>query len=196
MIDRLARHWWALALRGVAALVFGLIALAWPGITLGALIIVFGAYALVDGAFNAVAAVRATRADGSGPALLAESVLSIVAGVIALVWPGLTALALLYLIAAWAIVTGMLELAAAIRLRQELQDEWFLAFGGIASVIFGVLAALFPGEGAVALIWLIGIYAVGFGVLIVALSLRLRGLNDRDRIGGRRSGHATPLGSD
>jgi uncharacterized membrane protein HdeD (DUF308 family) len=195
MLDHLSRHWWTLALRGIASLIFGLIALAWPGITLSALIIVFGVFALANGFVHAVAAARAIDTDGSWWALLAESLPSIGAGVVALVWPGLTALALLYLIAVWAIATGVLELAAAIRLRQEVQGESLLALGGIASIAFGVVAAIFPGDGALALIWLIGIYAIVFGGVLIALSLRLRGLRQSDQRGGQTVDRAAPLGS-
>jgi uncharacterized membrane protein HdeD (DUF308 family) len=195
MLDHLTRHWWTLAVRGLAAVTFGLIALAWPGLTLSTLIIVFGLFAIVNGLLHTFAAVRVIEADGSWWALLAESVLSTGAGLVALVWPGLTALALLYLIAAWAIATGILEVTAAIRLRQEIRGEWFLATSGIASITFGAVAAILPGAGALALIWLIGIYAIVFGGVLIALAVRLRELRYRNRRGGQTGDRADPLAS-
>jgi uncharacterized membrane protein HdeD (DUF308 family) len=170
----LSRNWWALALRGVVAIVFGVLAFIWPGITLTVLILLFGAYMLVDGIFSIVAAVRAERHDARWWLLVAEGVLGVLAGIIAFLWPGLTALALLYLVAAWAIVTGILEIVGAIRLRQEIEGEWALIVGGILSVIFGVLLAVMPGVGILALVWLIGAYAVISGVLLIILAFRVR----------------------
>jgi uncharacterized membrane protein HdeD (DUF308 family) len=195
MFAQMTSRWWSVALRGVATVVFGLLALAWPGITLGALVIVVGAYALVDGIFNAVAAVGATQDDGRWWALLLESLLSVGFGVVALVWTGLTALARISLIAARSLVTGFLEIAAAIRSRQEIEGEWLLALGGVASVAFGRFAMVFPGDGAFALIWLIGTYAVFFGMLLIALSFRLRAHHDRDPLAGGQLAWAMPAGS-
>ena len=174
MITTLARNWWLLALRGVLAILFGLAAFAWPGATVAALVLLFGAYALVDGIFALVAAVlRATRHERWGMLLL-EGLAGIAIGVLTFIWPGMTALVLLYLIAAWAVVTGILEIAAAIRLRQEIDNEWLLALAGAASVIFGLLLFFRPGAGALAVIWLIAAYAIVFGVLLIALAWRLR----------------------
>jgi len=175
MIDVLAKNWWAFALRGVLAIIFGLIALLAPGITLYALVIVFGAYSFVDGIFAVVAAVRAAEAHQRWGWMLIEGIAGIVAGLIAFVVPGLTALVLLYLIAFWAIVTGVFELAAAFRLRGHLANEWALLLGGAASIVFGVLLLSRPLAGALALLWLIGIYAIVFGVLMFVLAFRLRG---------------------
>jgi uncharacterized membrane protein HdeD (DUF308 family) len=167
-------YWWAVALRGLTAVLFGIAALVWPGITLTALVLLFGAYALVDGIFSLVHAFSS----GTGfRALLAiEGIAGIAAGIIALVWPGITALTLLYVIAAWAIVTGILEIVAAIQLRKLIENEWLLVLGGVASVAFGVILAFQPGAGALALLWLIGAYAVVFGVVLIALGFRLRSL--------------------
>jgi uncharacterized membrane protein HdeD (DUF308 family) len=170
----LSRNWWALALRGVAAILFGLAAFFLPGITLAVLILLFGAYMLVDGIFAIIAAVRAEEHDTRWWLLLAEGVLGVLAGIVAFLWPGLTALALLYLVAAWAIVTGILQIVGAIRLRQEIEGEWALILGGILSVIFGVLLAVMPGVGILALIWLIGAYALVSGVLLIVLAFRVR----------------------
>lgn len=171
----LARNWWALALRGLFGVLFGLLTLAWPGLTLAALVLLFGAYALVDGVFAIIAAVRAAEAHTRWLWLAIEGLAGVVAGLIAFVRPGLTALVLLYLIAWWAIFTGIFEIGAAIRLRKEIAGEWLLALSGVASVVFGILLLLFPGAGALAVVWLIGVYALVFGILLLVLAFRLRG---------------------
>ncbi|HKX19851.1 MAG TPA: HdeD family acid-resistance protein [bacterium] len=175
MVGVLARNWWALALRGLFAVIFGLIALLNPGVTLIALIYLFGAYSLVDGIFGVAAAVRAAEAHNRWGWLLVEGIAGIITGLIAFLIPGLTALVLLYLIAAWALVTGVLELLAAFRLRGMIANEWLLLLGGAASIIFGVLLIVQPGAGALALLWLIGAYALIFGILMLMLAFRLRG---------------------
>jgi uncharacterized membrane protein HdeD (DUF308 family) len=168
-------HWWALALRGVIAILFGLAALLRPGIALAALILLFGAYALVDGVFAVVGVFGGTRGGTPRWLLLLEGVVSILAGIIAFVFPGLTAIALLYLVAAWAVITGLAEIATAIRLRQEIRGEWALILGGILSVLFGLILAVLPGVGILSLIWLVGAYAVAFGVLLLVSAFRVRG---------------------
>ncbi len=175
MMEVLARNWWALALRGLFAVLFGLLAFAWPGVTLAALVILFGAYALVDGIFALIAAVRAAEAHERWWLFVIEGLAGIAAGLLTFMWPGITALVLLYLIAWWAVITGVLEIAAAIRLRKEISGEWALVLGGVASVIFGFLLLLRPGVGALAVVWLIGIYALLFGALLLTLAFRLRG---------------------
>jgi len=175
LLPLLSRNWWALALRGLAAILFGILAFAWPGITLFVLIVFFGAYMLVDGIFAIVAAVRAAGEEARWWLMLLEGVLGVVVGLVAFFWPGLTALALLYLIAAWAIVTGIMEIAAAIRLRREMVGEWALVLGGALSVLFGVLLVVIPARaGLLSLTWLIGAYAVVFGILLVVLAFRVR----------------------
>jgi uncharacterized membrane protein HdeD (DUF308 family) len=183
-----AGHWWALALRGVIAILFGLAALLRPGMALVALILLFGAYALVDGIFAVVGVFGGTRSGTPRWLLLLEGVISILAGIIALIFPGLTAVALLYLVAAWAIVTGLVQIATAIRLRQEITGEWALILGGVLSVIFGLLLAVLPGVGILSLIWLIGAYAVVFGILLLITAFRVRG---RDDPGGNRPSRVT-----
>lgn len=175
MVGVLARNWWALALRGLFAIIFGLIALLNPGVTLIALIYLFGAYSLVDGIFGVAAAVRAAEAHNRWGWLLVEGIAGIITGLIAFLIPGLTALVLLYLIAAWALVTGVLELLAAFRLRGMIANEWLLLLGGAASIIFGVLLIVQPGAGALAVLWLIGAYALIFGILMLMFAFRLRG---------------------
>jgi uncharacterized membrane protein HdeD (DUF308 family) len=171
----LARNWWALALRGLAAILFGIAALVVPHIALVVLIALFGAYALVDGVFAIVSAVRAAERHMRWWPLLVEGLAGIVLGALTFVWPGVTALVLLYFIASWALVTGVFEILAAIRLRQEITGEWLLGLTGVLSVVFGLLLITFPGAGALTVVWLIGIYALVFGVLLVGLALRLRG---------------------
>ena len=172
-----------MALRGVIAILFGLAAFLRPGIALEALILLFGAYALVDGVFSIVGVFGGTRAGTPRWLLLVEGVVGVLAGLIAFISPGLTALALLYLIAAWAIITGGLQIGTAIRLRQEIEGEWALILGGIASVLFGLILAVLPAVGILSLVWLIGAYAVAFGVLLLITAFRVRGQQDT----GRRS---------
>jgi uncharacterized membrane protein HdeD (DUF308 family) len=172
----LSRNWWAVALRGVAAILFGLLTFVVPGITLAVLVLLFGSYAIVDGIFNLVAAARGRVADGEQARgwLVLEGLVSIAAGVVTFVWPGLTALALVYIIAAWAVVTGVLEIVAAVRLRRQIDNEWWLALSGVLSIVFGVLLMVAPGVGALALVFWIGAYAIVFGALLVGLAFRLR----------------------
>src|SRR5512135_3769825 len=166
MVIVLARNWWALVLRGLFAVLFGIMALAWPGITLGALVLLYGAYALADGVF-AIAAVMAGRTGGRPWwSLLVEGLVGIAVGIMTFAWPGITALVLLYLIAAWAFVTGIFEIVAAIRLREEIRGEWLLALSGILSILFGLALVVYPGAGALAVIWVIGAYAIASGVLM------------------------------
>jgi uncharacterized membrane protein HdeD (DUF308 family) len=173
-IGELPRHWWVVALRGLAAIVFGILAFIWPGITLTVLILFYGAYAIVDGVLALYVAIR-SRGQHVW-ALLLEGILGIGAGLVAFFWPSITALALLYIIAAWAILTGVLEVIAAVRLRQVITNEWALIFSGVLSAIFGLLLVIQPGAGALALVWLIGLYAVIFGLGLLAFAWRLRGL--------------------
>jgi uncharacterized membrane protein HdeD (DUF308 family) len=174
MVHALARNWWALALRGLFAVLFGITAFALPGITLGALVLLYGAYALVDGIF-AVTSVLVGRPRGMPWwAVLVEGLFGIAVGVVTFLWPGITALALLYLIAAWAVVTGAFEITAAVRLRKEIEGEWLMVLSGILSILFGVALVVNPGAGALAVVWLIGAYAIAFGVLMIALGFRLR----------------------
>ena len=167
---------WALVLRGLAAIAFGVLAFVWPHITLTALVFLWGAYALVDGLFAIVAGVKSYEANKRWRVLLLEGLLSVAAGVLAFVIPGITTLVLLILIAAWAIVTGAFEIGAAIQLRKYITGEWLLALAGAASVLFGFALLFNPSAGAIAVVWLIGAYAMVFGILLLALGFRLRGL--------------------
>lgn len=172
MLRLLARNWWALILRGVVAVLFGIAALIWPDITVTALVFLFGAYVLVDGIFALIGAFW--NRTGQWWLLLIEGVAGIAAGILTFIWPDITELVLLYLIAFWAILTGILEVVAAIQLRKELAGEWLLVLGGLASLIFGIIMVFSPGVGATALIWLVGAYAIVFGVLLVILGFKLR----------------------
>lgn len=174
MLDMLVRHWWALALRGVAAILFGICAIVWPGITLATLVLVFGAYVLVDGVFGVINGISSYGERERWWVILLEGLAGIVVGIMTLVWPGITALTLLYLIAAWAVITGVMEIVAAIQLRRVIEGEWMMVLSGIASIIFGIILFIFPGEGALGLTWLIGIYAIIFGVMLIVLAFRLR----------------------
>jgi uncharacterized membrane protein HdeD (DUF308 family) len=171
-IGTVPRHWWALAVRGLAAVIFGILALVLPGITLALLVLLFGAFALVNGILAIVAALRTGGDYVWG--LLLEGVVGILAGLLALTWPGLTALVLLYIIAAWAILSGVLEVVSATRLRRVIDNEWAWIAGGALSILFGIVVLVAPGAGALALVWLIGAYAIIFGFTLFALAWRVR----------------------
>jgi len=174
-LDSLTRNWWAVALRGLAGILFGIITFVSPGISLAALVLLFGAYAFADGVLSIVSAVRRRGADRWW-LLLLQGVVGIGAGVVTLLWPGITAIALLVVIAAWALVGGVLQVAAAIRLRKVITGEWLLALSGVLSIALGVLLVVFPGPGALALVIWIGAYAFVFGILLLVLGFKLRGL--------------------
>lgn len=172
----LAGNWWAFALRGLFAVIFGIAAFAMPGLTLAVLVLLYGAYALVDGIFAIASAVAGRTYGSPWWAMLIRGLLGIAIGIMTFAWPGITELALLYIIAAWAVVTGGFEIAAAIRLRKEIQGEWLLILSGALSVLFGLAIMVFPAAGALAIAWLIGSYAILFGVLLLVLGFRLRTL--------------------
>jgi uncharacterized membrane protein HdeD (DUF308 family) len=177
MLETLSRRWWAVALRGAAAILFGVLALVWPAMTVFALVIVFGAYVLVDGAFTLVAAFGdqdGARTRGSRAWLVARGVAGVLTGIIAAVWPGITALALLWVIALWAMVTGLFDIVAAFHLRKQIRRERLLALSGGLSALFGVLLVVWPAAGVLTLVVLIGIAAITFGVTLLMLGLRLR----------------------
>jgi uncharacterized membrane protein HdeD (DUF308 family) len=175
-VRELPRYWWVVALRGAAAIIFGILAFIWPGGTLAVLILLYGAYAIVDGVLALYAAIRSRGKNVWAP--LVEGIVGIAAGLIAFFWPDITAIALLIVIAAWAILTGGMEVIAAIRLREVIKDEWALIFAGALSVVFGVVLLLQPGAGILAIVWLIGLYAVIFGLALLVLAWRLRGLQE------------------
>jgi uncharacterized membrane protein HdeD (DUF308 family) len=168
-------HWGWLALRGVGALVFGVLTLVWPGLTLDVLVVLWGVYALFDGVSVLIAVVGgspATRAHR--PWHIISGVAGITAGVLTFVWPGITALALLYVIAAWATVAGVMEIATALRLRKEIGHHWLLGLNGILLVAFAIVLVAAPVAGALAITWLIGWWAIVFGALLLAAAWRAR----------------------
>jgi uncharacterized membrane protein HdeD (DUF308 family) len=178
MLGLVARDWWVFAVRGIAALVFGVLAFIWPETTLTVLVFLFGAYVLVDGVSLLVALIRGDAvARRHAWAVGIMGVLGIVAGVVTFAWPSLTALSLLYLVAFWAIATGAFQVIAAIQLRRELDNEFWMALGGLASIVFGALLVVFPGEGLISLVWLVGAWSVVFGVSSLALAYRLHGID-------------------
>ena len=172
-VDALVRNWWVTVLRGVAGILFGIVTFVAPGISLAALVLLFGAYAFIDGVLAILSAVRRHRSHDRWGWLLLEGVAGVAAGVMTLLWPGITALALLYLIAAWALVTGAFAVAAAIRLRKAITGEWLLALSGILSIALGLLLFLFPAAGMMAVVLWIGAYAFVSGILLVALGIKL-----------------------
>jgi len=186
MAADLARNWWLLALRGVAGIVFGIGAFVWPGATLAALILVFGAYVFVDGIFAVVAGIRMRRQLSLWWLVVLEGVAGIILGVLTFRSPDTTALVLLTLIAAWSIVTGILEIATAVRIRTMIENEWLMILSGVVSIVFGALLIAQPGAGAIAIVWLLGAYALLFGILTLMLAFRVRGM--RDTIGRQAPG--------
>jgi uncharacterized membrane protein HdeD (DUF308 family) len=177
MLQSMTQNWWLYALRGVAAIIFGVIAIIYPGATLLALVLVFGIYAIIDGVLAIIAAFQMRKVVDRWWVVLLEGLAGIAVGIIALVNPVLTAGALLLLIAFWAVFTGIMEIIAAIRLRQEIKNEWALILTGILSIILGVFLFAFPGGGSLALVWTIGLYAVFFGGLMIYLAFTVRGLS-------------------
>jgi len=171
LLDACAKNWWVLLVRGIFAVLFGITAFAWPGPTLVALVFLYGAYALVDGATALWAGAFA-----SAWWLVLSGVLSIAVGIGTFFYPGITAVALFYLIAVWAFARGVLEIVATIGLRKQIKGEWALILGGIFSIIFGVVLVAYPVPGALALVWLIGAYTLSFGVTMIALSFKLHSL--------------------
>lgn len=187
-VSFLVRNWWLVALRGLAGVVFGVVTFFAPAISLAALVMLFAAYALVDGVFALVSAVRRVRKHERWGMLVFQGVVGIVAGLGTIAWPGLTALALLYVIAAWAVLTGALEIVAAIRLRKEITGEWLLALSGVLSVGLGVMMMAFPGSGVLALVIFIGAYAFVTGWLLIVLGVKLRSFAGAMQPGARERG--------
>ncbi|HEX6944766.1 MAG TPA: HdeD family acid-resistance protein [Casimicrobiaceae bacterium] len=175
MLDFLAKNWWVLVLRGVAAVLFGVMTFVWPVITIAVLVLMWGAYALVDGVFAVIGSFKR----GAGQAfpwwLFITGLAGVLAGVFTFVNPALTASALLLLIAAFCIVRGIMQIAAAIRLRDEIDHEWLMGIAGVLSAVFGVMVMIFPGAGAVAIVFWIGALAVAVGVLEIIVGIRLKG---------------------
>jgi uncharacterized membrane protein HdeD (DUF308 family) len=177
MSEALARNWWAVALRGVLAIIFGVIAFLMPAVMMLSLVLVFGVYAVVDGVLAIVSAVRSARRHERWGLMVLEGIVDIAAGVVSFLWPGLTILMFVLIVAAWALVTGGLMTAAAFRLQLD-HGRWWLVLGGLASIVYGVLLIIAPLIGALVLTWWIGAYALVFGVLLLTLAFRLRTRHD------------------
>jgi uncharacterized membrane protein HdeD (DUF308 family) len=167
--------WWIVAIRGLLAILFGIMALVWPKITILALVILFGAYAIVNGVFALIAAFRGGGGQSRGW-LAFSGILGIAAGVVALVWPGITTFALLLLIAIWFVVTGVMEVISAIVLRKEIDSEWMLVLSGALSTLFGLVLLIWPASGALAIVWLIGLCAIAFGLALLYIAFRVKKL--------------------
>lgn len=174
MARSLSQNWWLVVLRGVLAILFGILAFVWPAITWLTLIVMFGVYAIVDGIIAIVSSFSRTKESPRWWMFLIEGLLGIGAGVVALVWPDVTSLVLIYMLASWAVITGILEIVAAIRLRNEISNEWMLGLSGLVSIGLGILLFFQPAAGGLAIIWTIAAYALIFGVLLVILGFRLR----------------------
>lgn len=179
MLKMLSQRWWIILVRGLAAIVFGFAALLWPGLTLSILVLLFGAYALIDGLSALITAVAARGDLPSWWVHALEGAAGILAGGAALLWPNITGLLLLYLIAVWAILTGLVEIIAAFQLRHDIEGEWWLIVAGMASIAFGVLAFVYPAAGALSLLSFITAYAFVFGAALVLLAFRVRSLARR-----------------
>ncbi len=179
-LNAIAKRWWMLAVRGVAAVCFGVLAIAWPGISLLALVLLWGAYALLDGTAAIALSIRAGKEGRRWGWLLFEGIIGVAAAFFTALSPGITAFALLMLIAAWAVLTGIAEIASAIALRRVIRGEWLLAASGVLSIAFGVLTAMFPRAGALTLVTFIGAYAIVFGLLLTVLGFRVRSVAHRE----------------
>jgi uncharacterized membrane protein HdeD (DUF308 family) len=176
MIEVLTSKWWVFLIRGVAAVLFGIAALAWPGVTLLALVVLFGIYALIDGVF-AIAAALSGLGHSRWWALLIEGIVGLAVSFFVFTMPILSSLSLIYAIGIWAMLTGVVEIIAGLQMREFIRDEWLYILGGIASIVFGVLVFRSPGAGALAVVWLIGLYAIIFGLAQVILSFRMQHLH-------------------
>jgi uncharacterized membrane protein HdeD (DUF308 family) len=175
MVHVLARNWWALLIRGIAAVIFGILAFRWPGATLFAICILFGAYAFVDGVFAIVAAVRAAQAHERWWPFVIEGIVGLAIAAVTFYDISITFLALYFTVAVWAFVTGILEIAAGIQLRKSIANEFLLILAGLASIVFGIFMFWHPIAATVAIIWIIATYAIVFGIIMIALAFRLRG---------------------
>ena len=183
MANFLYQNRWLIGLRGLLAVIFGVLAFIWPGMTAVVLVFLFAAYTILDGILNIATAVRTRTANDRWWLLLLEGIVDIAAGVIAFIFPTMAAIVLVFVIAVWAIITGLLQLVMAIRLRQEISNEWLLGLGGVVSIILGVIMIINPGAGLIGLVWAIAGYAIVFGILMIVLAFRAARLTEgrRDR---------------
>jgi uncharacterized membrane protein HdeD (DUF308 family) len=177
LLQAYTRTWWTVLIRGILAVVFGILALILPGAVLLTLVLIFGVFMLVDGMLALVAAFRAAEHRRHFGLLLVEGILGILAGVIAIWHPGIAATALVIVIAFWAVIGGIVEIVQAIEMRRQVSNELLLILGGLLSVAFGVVLFLSPLYGALALVWIVGVYALFFGFALIGLSFRLRTLH-------------------
>ncbi|MCL3882942.1 HdeD family acid-resistance protein [Marivita sp. GX14005] len=177
ILQRMQRNWWIFLLRGIAAILLGLAAFFWPALTMAVLVVMLGAYVLVDGVFGLIDTVRYRERFKRIWPLVLESILGIVFGLLTLLMPGVTAFVLLMFIAAWAVIGGVLRIVLAFQIRHEITGEWLLILGGVLSILFGGLLIAMPVAGLISVTWLIGLYAVLFGVLFVILAFRLKGMD-------------------
>jgi uncharacterized membrane protein HdeD (DUF308 family) len=191
MLGLLVRDWWVFAIRGIAAIVFGIGAFVWPETTLAVLVLLFGAYVLVDGASLLIALARGDAlARRHAWAVGVMGVLGIVAGIATFAWPGATAMSLLYLVAIWAIAMGTFQVIGAVALRKEIDNEFWMAIGGVASIVFGVFLIVFPSAGLLSLVWLVGVWAFVFGVSSLGLAYRLHEIkSDLSKAGAHAMAH-------
>ena len=176
MLSAMQRNWWVLALRGLFSIIFGILVIVWPGIALETLLLLVAAYFLVDGVVEIVTSIQQRATNPQWLWGVLEGVVSVLAGIGAFLFPGITALILLYLIAIYAIMTGILQLIAAWQLRKEIEGEIWLGLSGLLSVIAGILLILFPGTGALAVLGIIAAYSILFGVFLIILGFRLRNM--------------------
>lgn len=178
----IARWWWTFIIRGLVAVAFGVLAFLAPTWGIAVLVALFGAWALVDGVTGLVGGIRSRGRDRSWWLSILEGIVGIVAGVFAFLFPVQAAAALILIIAAWAIITGVFEIVAAIRLREQIKGEFWLGLAGVASILYGVVIFLFPAAGALSIVWLIGSFAIAFGVFLLILGWRLRRINELAKI--------------
>jgi uncharacterized membrane protein HdeD (DUF308 family) len=179
LLNRLSRDWWHFAVRGVLAIVFGILALVWPKSAITALVLLFGAFVLVDGIIAVVSGIQLREYFKYWWALLLEGLTGIVIAVLTFIWPQITALVLLYFIAAWAILTGIFEIVAALEFRNVMPGEWATFLAGLLSVVLGVILFVYPSAGAVGMVWAIALYAIAAGITEIVIAFRLRGLGQK-----------------
>jgi uncharacterized membrane protein HdeD (DUF308 family) len=179
MLSVLARRWWLLALRGLLAILFGILALIWPELTVDVLTLIFAAYVFVDGLFTVISVIVDRELYPRWGRALLGGLLGMAVGVVTFIWPNVTQLTLLILIAAWAFLIGIFSIIAAIDLRKEMEGELLLGLSGVLSILFGLLLVIWPASGLLALIWMIGGYAIVFGVLLILLAFRARGWREQ-----------------
>ena len=176
MLQTLARNWWAIVLRGVFAVLFGIGTFVWPGLTLAALVLLLGGYLVVDGVLAVLWALSKRNQGAFSWEVFLVGLASLGAGIVTLLWPGVTALALLWVLAVWAIVRGIFEILAAFHLRKELSNEWLLILNGVLTVLFGLVLIFAPVAGILAALWMLGTFAIIAGIVMIVLGFRLKGV--------------------